>query len=90
MHDDYELITSAVARKITRDGVTVEIFIYRGVNEDWLLEVEDQNGGSTVWEDRFPTDQAALEEAMRVIETEGIEIFGDDSPTGSPTDRNMR
>jgi hypothetical protein len=76
MNEADELITSPLARKITRDGVTVGICIYRGASEDgWLLEVEDQDGGSTVWDDRFPSDQAALDEAMQIIETEGIQVF---------------
>jgi hypothetical protein len=91
MQDEYELIASPLSRKITRDGVTVGICIYRGVNEDgWLLEVEDQDGGSTVWEDTFTTDQSALDEAMRVIETEGIEVFAADSSISSPSQGDMR
>jgi hypothetical protein len=37
--------------------------------------VEDHKGGSTVWDDRFATDQAALNEAIRTIETDGIGSF---------------
>ena len=39
------------------------------------MEVVDHLGGSTVWDDRFPTDQAALDEAMATIEVEGIGSF---------------
>ena len=68
-----ELVTSSLEREITRDGITVAIRIYRGADEDeWILDVEDQDGGSTVWNEQFPTDQAALDEAMRTIDTEGI------------------
>lgn len=38
----------------------------------WLLEVIDEFGTSTVWDAPFPTDQAALVEALETIETEGI------------------
>lgn len=76
MDEDIELIDSPLSRKVTRDGITVEISIYRSSAEnDWVLEVVDQNGGSTVWEDRFSTDQAALDEAMSAIETDGIASF---------------
>ena len=76
MTDQDELVTSPLEREITQDGVTVGICIYRGASEvGWILEIEDQDGGSTVWDDRFPTDQAALDEAMTTIETEGIGSF---------------
>ena len=39
------------------------------------LQVVDQEGGSTVWDDLFPTDEEALAEAMNTIETEGIGCF---------------
>jgi hypothetical protein len=56
--------------------LNVRICIYRGSTEDgWILEVEDHKGGSTVWDDRFATDQAALNEAIRTIETDGIGSF---------------
>lgn len=76
MDDDYELISSPLEREVVRDGVTVRICIYRGEPEnEWTLEIEDHTGGSTVWDDRFPTDQAALDEAMNTIEAEGIASF---------------
>jgi uncharacterized protein len=40
-----------------------------------MLEVVDQDGGSTVWDDLFPTDEEALAEAMNTIATEGIGCF---------------
>ena len=46
--------------------------IYRAENEDWILEVVDEHGNSTVWNHLFPTDQAALDEAMRTIDEQGI------------------
>jgi len=74
--DDDELISSPLEREVSRDGVTVSICIYRGIAENgWILEVVDQEGGSTVWDDRFPTDKAALDEALRTIENEGIASF---------------
>ncbi|MBP6767991.1 MAG: hypothetical protein KA171_09415 [Reyranella sp.] len=49
----------------------------------WTLEVEDHEGGCTVWDDKFATDQAALDEVMKVIDTEGIGTFlvDQDKPT---------
>ena len=74
--DDDEIIESPLQRTVTRDGMTVEICIYRGPNTNaWVLEIEDVTGGSTVWTEQFDTDHAALEAAMKAIETDGIESF---------------
>ncbi len=74
--DDVVLQYSPLERKVERDGVWVKICIYRGEGDPvWLLEVEDHRGGSTVWDDRFETDQAALDEALRSIDEDGIESF---------------
>ena len=76
MEDEYEIENSPLCRNETRDGHTVDIEIYRGANEDgWILEVVDEEGASTVWDERFPTDQEALEEALKTIEEEGISTF---------------
>ena len=46
----------------TRDGITIKIDIYRGADDaEWMLEVVDEEGGSTVWDDTFKTDQAAFD-----------------------------
>lgn len=76
MTDGPEIINSPLECQVTKDGVTVSICIYRAETEpEWILEVEDAAGGSTVWDDRFPTDRAALDEAMRTIEEDGIGCF---------------
>ncbi len=76
MQEEYEVENSPLSQKVSRDGMTVEVLIYRGKNDPgWMLEVVDQEGGSTVWEDWFPTAEKALAEAMDTIETEGIASF---------------
>ena len=72
-NDDLPLIYSPLNRTVSRDGRSVEVEIYRAENEDWILEVVDQHGNSTVWDDPFPTDQSALDEAMRTIDEQGID-----------------
>ena len=73
MDDEYKIITSQLSQKITRDGTTIEVLIYRGEHEaTWILEVVDSAGGSTVWEATFATDQDALNEVFRTIASEGI------------------
>jgi len=74
--DEGELVHSPLERSVTEGDVTVKICIYHGrVEDEWLLEVEDHLGGSTVWDDPFPTDQAALDEALATIEREGLARF---------------
>ena len=78
--DEFTLIESKLSGFITQDGITIEVSIYRGDAErTWLLEVVDEEGTSIVWDDRFTTDQAALDEVKRTIETEGIASFLSDS-----------
>jgi hypothetical protein len=69
-----EIEYSPLCGKMERDGIQIEIFIYRidGSNEDWSLEIVDEEGTSIVWDDLFDTDQAALDELCRAIEEEGI------------------
>lgn len=48
MQEEYEIIDSPLSQMISRDGMTVEVLIYRGKDDSgWILEVVDQEGGST-------------------------------------------
>jgi len=78
--DDPVLEYSALQRDVTRDGTTVSIAIYRGQHDrGWLLEIDDERGGSTVWDDTFESDDAALAEALRAIDEDGIHTFAPQS-----------
>jgi hypothetical protein len=46
----------------------------------WSLEVVDQEGTSTVWDSNFPTDQDACREFYRILDSEGIRTFLEQSP----------
>lgn len=80
MEEEYQLVTSPLCRSVTSEGQTVRIEIYRGPESDWSLEAVDAFNNSTVWDDLFATDQAALDEALRTIREEGIA-----SLVGSPS-----
>lgn len=87
MTEDDEIIHSLLERSVTEGEMTVEISIYRSPNSDWILEVVDEYGNSTVYDDMFPTDQDALDEALREIEAHGIEVFvGEPSAASHPMD----
>ena len=79
MEQEYLLEMSPLCRSMTDKGHTVRLEIYRGPDTGWTLEAVDASGNSTVWDDLFPTDQAALDEALRTIRDEGIEVL-----VGSP------
>ena len=73
---DPEIVMSPLCREITGDGTKIQIDIYRVEGEPgWALEVIDEENASTVWDEPFDTDQAALDAAMKVIETDGIRSF---------------
>jgi hypothetical protein len=74
--DDYNIIRSRLSRKITREGTTLEVLIYRVEGDEaWTLEVIDHEGGSTVWDATFVTEQDALNEVFQTIASGGISGF---------------
>ena len=76
MDEEFKIINSPLSRQFSHDGMTVEVRIYRGEKDEaWILEVFDQEGGSTVWEEPFVTEQDALDEVLQTIATEGIGCF---------------
>jgi len=72
MYDESELIMSSLNKILSIEGKTVEIFIYKNDEDGWILEVEDENKTSYVWNESFKTDELALKELMDTIEKEGI------------------
>ena len=75
---------SPLCQSVTRDGKTVRIEIYEDGEGGYLLEVVDDFGSSTVWDEPFASDQEALDEVLRTIDDEGI-----DSLIGSPPDEQQ-
>jgi uncharacterized protein len=77
---DPRIIDSPLSRVVEEDGVSVKVCIYRLENTEWSLEIVAQNGISTVWDDLFPSDDAALAEALKAIDEEGIRSFSIRAP----------
>ncbi len=63
---------SPLCQSVTRDGKTVQVEIYEDGEGAWLLEVVDDYGNSTVWDDPFATDQEALDEVLKTIDEQGL------------------
>jgi hypothetical protein len=74
-YDENDLIFSDLGTTLEEDGYTLKINICKLPESDWVLEVIDEKGNSTVWEDSFVTDEAALAEAIDAIRAEGFEAF---------------
>lgn len=73
MTEEFELEMSPLSQPITVDGKTIQVDIYRGDKGGWILEVIVESNSSLVWDDEFDTDEAALEEVKRTIESDGID-----------------
>ena len=77
---DPNLIHSGLSQRTTVEGREFKIEIYRLEQEPkWSLEVVDEDGTSTVWDDLFETDQAALDEVLKTIEDKGLSAFRDNA-----------
>jgi len=76
MNEDPELEFSPLCGALISGGQTLDVQIYRFQGEGlWSLEIEDQHGNSTVWDDRFATDRDALIEAKKAILEETADAF---------------
>ncbi|MBU1195295.1 MAG: hypothetical protein KKE62_15655 [Proteobacteria bacterium] len=73
MEDDFEIEMSPLCQELNDSGKSVKVDIYRGNTGGWILEVVDEFGNSTVWDDEFDTDATALDEAKATIRDEGID-----------------
>ena len=75
MYEENDLIDSDLQQSFSKDGRTVEIYIYRMPDTEWTLEIVDEYDNSTVWNETFATDQLALDAALKAIEQESIHGF---------------
>lgn len=71
----YTAPMSPLSRVVSRDGYSVEVRIFEDGEAAWLLQIVDDQGCMTGWIESFAADQAALDEALRAIEEEGIVTF---------------
>jgi uncharacterized protein len=75
MEEDITLVDSPLSQTVEQDGHTVSVEIYSSGKDDWILEVVDEKGTSTVWDGTFDTDQQAMDEFRRCLDAEGIMSF---------------
>jgi hypothetical protein len=66
---------SEISKEIEKDGLKVKIEVYKADEGGWILEIEDEQWNSTVWDEIFPSAKEALDAGIRAIEEEGIASF---------------
>lgn len=76
---DPNLVTSGLSGGFTQDGITVEVLIYRLEDRPgWALEVVDETGTSTVWDELFESDDQALQAFKATVAEHGMRTILDD------------
>lgn len=77
---DPNIIYSGLGGVVTEQGITIELSIHRLEDRPgWAMEVINQRGTSTVWNELFDTDDAAFAEFRRTVDEEGMKEFVEDS-----------
>ena len=72
------IVDSDLSGIVSKDDITVEVFIYRLENEPkWSLEVVNDACTSIVWDDLFDRDEDAYAEFQQTVEEEGMRAFLD-------------
>jgi len=75
---DPNIVYSRLSRKVTRDGITVEVVIARLEGEtEWSLEVVNAANTSIVWDDLFASDEDAYAEFEQTVAEDGMRTFLD-------------
>ena len=62
-------------KEIEKGGLKVKIEVYKADDGGWILEIEDEQWNSTVFDDLYPSAKEALNAGIMAIEEEGIESF---------------
>ena len=76
MNNEPELIVSKKSQPISSGGKTVYVEIYRLENEKrWALAIDDEFGNTSISDNTFKSEKAAILEAKKSILEEGINHF---------------
>ena len=65
--EDFELEMSPLCQTLSSGGKELQIDIYGDGDGKWILEIQDEHGNSTVWDEHFESDTTALLEAKKSI-----------------------
>jgi len=76
---DPNIVFSGLCQRMTVEGHEIRIEIVKLESDTtWTLEVVNEKGASTVWNDPFDTDEDAMNMVKKVLVEEGISAFLDD------------
>ena len=70
-YDENDLIDSAYAQMLEKDGQYISIQIYKFPGTNWTLEVMIPSGLSTIWDEKFTDDEVAFKTAIEAIDDAG-------------------
>lgn len=71
-----KIVASSRARVVKEGPRRVEIQTRRIARHDgWSLKIVAGNGSLTFWDEIFASDEAALDEALKIIEEDGVASF---------------
>ena len=77
--DDPELIFSKLSGSYMVHGVRLEVNILCiDPDKGWSLEIVNEHGTSTTWDELFASEQDAWDEFVSTTEAEGPEAFFDE------------
>tara|TARA_Y100001951_G_C11294837_1_gene274801 strand:- start:3988 stop:4257 length:270 start_codon:yes stop_codon:yes gene_type:complete len=76
LEEEQNIKFSELTQEVAAGNTSVNIEIYRLEGQQgWCLEIVDEHGNSTAWDEAFTTDTEALNEAKKTIATDGIQSF---------------
>ena len=61
-----------ITKEIEKDGLKVKIEVYKADESGWILEIEDEQWNSTVWDDLFPNAKEALDAHLNYMRSTGL------------------
>ena len=70
-YDENDLIDSAYAQMLEKDGQYISIQIFKLSNTNWTLEIVTPNNTSLVWDEEFTDDEVAFKTAIEAINEAG-------------------
>ena len=71
LEDENDLIDSAYAQMLEKDGQYISIQIFKLSNTNWTLEIVTPNNTSLVWDEEFTDDEVAFKTAIEAINEAG-------------------
>lgn len=64
----FDMIVSERSQSVSRNGADIQVRIYRLEHEpEWSVEIAESEDLFTVWDTTYPTEQAALQAALRSL-----------------------